>query len=690
MLFWYNDFFKNLHNHPEQHKDLITALKKVRPELYYFDLDTVKNFPPKVKARMNVKGNCSNCPQWVGCRYYQHIADANVLYDIDFQVTNHNMYLMNLQMASKLLLPCNYCIIDEAHKLAETSAQVFGCKIESGAVNKFLNAVRYNENPKLISRPNFKSALAEATYANNKLFDYLKIEATESEDDGEMQKLNFRLTEKVQDLIAHLCSCLQRVQAFVEDEPKYKGLHCSAIISALERFKQPEKLLYWLTLDKSNNSLYLCCAPRNIEDRMFSLLWNDGNRSTVLTSGTMRDDTGFAFFKSENGLDRLEKSKVAEGIIIIGHKADGKPIRKSVFASTQKELLPKLHQLIEDYRGVDLTEDCSMTLGEWLDTWLDKYSKLNLRTSTTRSYTVSLNHIKKHLGDKQINRVTTADIQRMYNTLKKKGRVNPDAEMGTTLADSTIRRTHMFLHEALDAAVRERLIARNPTNGTVIPKANYKDKQVFNDEQLDKFMEVIEKEPVWYDFFYTEITTGMRRGEICGLKWYDFDEKNGTMRVRRSVSAGKGGVLEIGETKTDKGKRTIVLPPSTVELLKLRKQSAMSDWIFPSLLNPEKPVAPNSAYQRLRAILRKEGLPMIRFHDLRHTFATHALKNGVDPKTLSGILGHTNASFTLDTYTHITEDMKRNASSVVGGFLTNILGEDLKPWQTDERKAQEA
>lgn len=334
----------------------------------------------------------------------------------------------------------------------------------------------------------------------------------------------------------------------------------------------------------------------------------------------------------------------------------------------EREQLEELDDTVTVYRGVT------------------SYNADNIKAlSWTLEY-----DIKKHLGDKQINRVTTADIQRMYNTLKKKGRVNPDAEMGTTLADSTIRRTHMFLHEALDAAVRERLIARNPTNGTVIPKANYKDKQVFNDEQLDKFMEVIEKEPVWYDFFYTEITTGMRRGEICGLKWYDFDEKNGTMRVRRSVSAGKGGVLEIGETKTDKGKRTIVLPPSTVELLKLRKQSAMSDWIFPSLLNPEKPVAPNSAYQRLRAILRKEGLPMIRFHDLRHTFATHALKNGVDPKTLSGILGHTNASFTLDTYTHITEDMKRNASSVVGGFLTNILGEDLKPWQTDERKAQEA
>ena len=197
----YNDYFKNLGNHPDKNEELIAALKKVRPDLYCFDLDKAINIPSRVKARINVKGNCTNCPQWIGCRYYQHIADASVLYDIDFQITNHNMYLMNLQMGSKLLLPCNYCIIDEAHKLAETSAQVFGCEIESGAVDKFLNAVRYNENPKLISRPNFKSALAEATYANNKLFDYLKIEATESEDDGEMQKLNFRLTEKVQDLI---------------------------------------------------------------------------------------------------------------------------------------------------------------------------------------------------------------------------------------------------------------------------------------------------------------------------------------------------------------------------------------------------------------------------------------------------------------------------------------------------------
>ena len=374
-----------------------------------------------------------------------------------------------------------------------------------------------------------------------------------------------------------------------------------------------------------------------------------------------------------------------EGIIIIGHKADGKPIRKSVFAPTQKELLPKLHQLIEDYRGVDLTEESSMTLGEWLDTWLDRYGRLNLRQSTIRSYTREKNRIKEHLVDKQIKRVTTADIQRMYNTIKKKGRVRPNEEMGTALADSAIRRSHMFLHEAMDAAVRERLIAINPTNGTVIPKANYKDMKVLNDEQLDRFMEVIEKEPVWYDFFYTEITTGMRRGEMCGLKWYDFDEKNGTLRIRRSVSSGKGGALEIGEHKTDKGKRTIVLPPSTVELLKRRKQSAMTDWIFPSLLNPENPVAPNSAYQRLKKILRQEGLPMIRFHDLRHTFATHALKNGVDAKTLSGILGHTNASFTANIYAHLDYSSKiSSAQAMETGLILPESGDFESRWEDGE------
>ena len=97
-----------------------------------------------------------------------------------------------------------------------------------------------------------------------------------------------------------------------------------------------------------------------------------------------------------------------EGIIIIGHKADGKPIRKSVFAPTQKELLPKLHQLIEDYRGVDLTEESSMTLGEWFDIWYEKYAKPTIRETTLMGYKKGLeNYVRPYLGDKTISFITS-------------------------------------------------------------------------------------------------------------------------------------------------------------------------------------------------------------------------------------------------------------------------------------------
>ena len=110
-----------------------------------------------------------------------------------------------------------------------------------------------------------------------------------------------------------------------------------------------------------------------------------------------------------------------------------------------------------------------------------------------------------------------------------------------------------------------------------------------------------------------------------------------------------------------------------------------SQWIFPDPVKPEDPVDSNAAYRRMKTLLQRAGLPSIRFHDLRHTFATHALTSGVDAKTLSGILGHTNASFTLDTYTHVTSDMQKQACGIVGGFMEDIFGKELKPWQENEK-----
>ena len=379
---------------------------------------------------------------------------------------------------------------------------------------------------------------------------------------------------------------------------------------------------------------------------------------------------------SGDGMVRKRDDGRWEGRIVVGHKNNGEPIYRYVLAKTQSELTQKLHDKIEMYRDADLSEDCNMTLGEWLDKWIIEFMIFTIREGTLSAYKSLIEHqIKPYLGNRPLSTLTTNEIQKFYNTVKKQGRVNPDRVRGTELADSMVRKIHMLLHESLDTALKQRLIVNNPTNGTTIPKNNYPAKQILNDEQLERFMEIIKSDEHWYDFFYTELTTGLRRGEICGLRWEDFDEQNGKLKVRRSVGRIKNGVLPVGETKTETGTREILLPLSTLELLKKRKENSVSDWIFPNFYKPEEPLNPQSAYTHLKVLLKKAELPLIRFHDLRHTFATHAIAGGVDAKTLSGILGHTNASFTLDTYTHVTTDMQKNAAKIVGNFMDDIMGE---------------
>ena len=179
----------------------------------------------------------------------------------------------------------------------------------------------------------------------------------------------------------------------------------------------------------------------------------------------------------------------------------------------------------------------------------------------------------------------------------------------------------------------------------------------------------------------------MRRGEICGLKWEDFDESSGTLHVQRTIRYDHGK-LHIGETKTNEGNRKIILPRSVAEILSNKKKYALTEWIFPNPIKPEEPLHPESAYGKLQRTLAQANLPQVSFHELRHTFSTRAASNGIDPKTLAGILGHTNASFTLDTYTHVTTDMQKNASNIVGNFITDIFGEELKPWQSEENPAK--
>lgn len=210
------------------------------------------------------------------------------------------------------------------------------------------------------------------------------------------------------------------------------------------------------------------------------------------------------------GMVRKREDGRWEGRIVIGHKKDGTPMYKSVFGKSQKATLKQLHLLINLYRDVDLTEECRMTLGKWMDKWLDEYMIFKIKEKTMDGYrSIAEHQIKRFIGDKQLAYLTTADIQKFYNKIRKEGRVKPHPLYGYALSDSVVRKIHMTLHEALEEAVRERYIVRNPTNGTAIPKKSYGEKQVLEDSQLDTFMDAIQREPYWHDFFYVEIMTGL-------------------------------------------------------------------------------------------------------------------------------------------------------------------------------------
>lgn len=321
---------------------------------------------------------------------------------------------------------------------------------------------------------------------------------------------------------------------------------------------------------------------------------------------------------SGDGMVRKRDDGRWEGRIVVGHKENGESIFRYVYADTQKELTAKLHQNIDAYRGVELTEQSRMSLSKWLDKWLDERMAGTIRSHTLEGYRRDINnHANPYLGQKQLSKITPSDLNDLYTFLLEQGRIIKRQNCARGLAPATVRGIHTILHHALKMATEEGLIPSNPASKVIPPKMTNRSKGILNNEQLDTLMETIAKDELWHDFFYTELTTGLRRGELCGLKWEDFDSKAGTLKICRTIRSGKGGALEAGDTKTYAGKRTILLPSSTAQLLRDRKESALTEWVFPDLLKPESPTRPESAYRQLKKLLAEAGLPDIRFHDLR-------------------------------------------------------------------------
>ena len=377
-----------------------------------------------------------------------------------------------------------------------------------------------------------------------------------------------------------------------------------------------------------------------------------------------------------NGEGNIRKRKDGrwEGRYTVGHDPEtGKAIIKNVLGKTQAEVKEKLKKAIEENVGIDYGRAKNYTVGTWLEVWMENYARVKLRPSTFKTSQGFLkNHIKPQIGSIPLADLTSLNLQQFYKKLLAEGRVEriEAQKQPKGLSAKTVRNIHQIISSALKLAIEQRLIARNPADGCALPKAERKEMQTLPIEQPTSFLREAKDSGV-FALYYIDLTTGLRRGELLGLKWSDIDLEKGDLRVQRQIGRIDGKIIEM-PLKTKNAYRTLPLSADAISVLKMQKcKVGNSEWVFPSPTGG--PMSPDSVLHMLHRVLKRAGLPKVRFHDLRHTFATMALQNGVDVKTVSSMLGHYSAGFTLDTYAHVTTDAQLKAAQAMGSILSHAV-----------------
>ena len=378
--------------------------------------------------------------------------------------------------------------------------------------------------------------------------------------------------------------------------------------------------------------------------------------------------------RRSNGEGNIRKRKDGrwEGRYTAGiNPENGKQIFKNVLGKTQAEVKEKLKKALADSQKLDLTKQGKYTVGTWMDAWFENVAKIKVRPSSHQTYRGYIdNHIKPNIGNIPLEKLTTMELQKLYRKLLTSGRVErvEAKEQPKGLSAKTVRNINQVISSAMDLAVAQKIILENPTNACSLPRVEHKEMQTISAEQLQAFLEEAKRSGV-YEMYYIELSTGLRRGELLGLKWEDIDMKQGIIRVRRQISRIDGKIVE-APLKTKNSYRTVTISPQAVEVLKAQKEKTDDEYVFPSPNGG--PISPDSVNNMLHRVLDRAGIPRVRFHDMRHTFATLALQNGVDIKTVSGMLGHFSAGFTLDTYAHVTTAAQKEAAAAIGNMLSMV------------------
>lgn len=373
----------------------------------------------------------------------------------------------------------------------------------------------------------------------------------------------------------------------------------------------------------------------------------------VKTRGTIRS------YKKKDGTTTYEY------LVYVGIDENGKKKykRKRGFKK-QKECQTALAEIITQIEKGAVVNNEKMNVNEYIDYWLETYPKSHCQPMTYRRYKQISADIKNYLGRYKLSKLNPLLVQKFYEDLINERK----------LSNNTVIKVHRMFHLALKHAMQWQLINTNPCDLVTPPKATEIKMKYWAPDEIQFNLDIIKNEKI-YPAAFLAIQTGCRVGELCALKWEDVDLINGTITVNKTLQR-LDGKLQTKKPKTKNSSRVITLLDNAVLFLKdlknnQRQRKLQYNVPLDFILNWEdgRPMDPHYISEQFPKVLKQHNLPVIRFHDLRHTHATLLLSLGISPKIISERLGHSTVAFTLDTYSHVNIKMQKDEMSKAKNFL---------------------
>jgi integrase len=332
--------------------------------------------------------------------------------------------------------------------------------------------------------------------------------------------------------------------------------------------------------------------------------------------------------------------------------------RHHVYGKTEKEVDREIRKLVAKAERGEVPASGQWTVGKYLEHWLENVIGPNRRATTYRDYRNTIyKHAIPEFGRVRLTKLEPHHLEKLYAGMRTKG-----------LAAKTIKNAHGTVHTALQHALRQGVVVRNVAEAVDPPKAGRTEIHVFTPEQARSLRDVIAGSR-WEAIIALAMASGMRQGELLGLRWRDVDLDARRVHVSRQLDRDKN----LTETKTAKGRRVIDLPAFVVESLRSHRARQLEhkllagpDWeerdlVFTTYAG--RPLMARNVIREYAKVLVRAGLPHVEFHGLRHTAATLMLVQGVPAKVVQEMLGHSQISVTLDTYSHVMPGMGRDAAS---------------------------